>query len=50
MSLDDTVADHDEARNVQRVEILSDKTISMRMLFDPGHSLEERILSEQFNY
>jgi len=44
------VADHDEARNVRRVEILSDKTISMRMLFDPGHSLEERILSEQFSY
>ncbi|HVV39805.1 MAG TPA: NAD kinase [Nitrobacter sp.] len=42
------VADHDEVRHVQRVEILSDKTISMRMLFDPGHSLEERILSEQF--
>ena len=44
------VADHDEARNVRRVEILSDKTISMRMLSDPGHSLEERILSEQFSY
>jgi NAD+ kinase len=44
------VADHDEARDVRRVEVLSDKTISMRMLFDPGHSLEERILSEQFNY
>ena len=44
------VADHDEARDVRRVEILSDKTISMRMLFDPGHSLEERILSEQFGY
>jgi NAD+ kinase len=44
------VADHDEARNVRRVEVLSDKTISMRMLFDPGHSLEERILREQFGY
>ena len=42
------VADHDEVRDVQRVEVLSDKTISMRMLFDPGHSLEERILREQF--
>lgn len=42
------VADHDEARNVRRVEVSSDKTISMRMLFDPGHSLEERILREQF--
>src|SRR6195952_2205099 len=44
------VADHDEARDVRRVEVLSDKTISMQMLFDPGHSLEERILSEQFGY
>jgi NAD+ kinase len=41
-------ADHDDVRDVRRVEILSDKTISMRMLFDPGHSLEERILREQF--
>ncbi len=44
------VADHDEARDVLRVEVLSDTTISMRMLFDPGHSLEERILREQFGY
>jgi NAD+ kinase len=44
------VADHDEARDVRRVEVLSDTTISMRMLFDPGHSLEERILREQFGY
>jgi len=42
------VADHDEARDIRRVEVLSDRTISMRMLFDPGHSLEERILREQF--
>jgi NAD+ kinase len=44
------VADHDEARDVRRVEVLSDKTIAMRMLFDPGHSLEERILREQFGH
>lgn len=42
------VADHDEARDVCRVEIIADRTIAIRMLFDPGHSLEERILSEQF--
>jgi NAD+ kinase len=42
------VADHDEARDVSRVEVTSDKDIAMRMLFDPGHSLEERILREQF--
>lgn len=44
------VADHDEARDVRRVEVISDRTISMRMLFDPGHSLEERILREQFGH
>jgi NAD+ kinase len=44
------VADHDEVRDVRRVDVLSDRTISMRMLFDPGHSLEERILREQFGY
>ena len=38
------------ARDVRRVEVISDRTISMRMLFDPGHSLEERILREQFGY
>jgi len=27
-----------------------DHSISMHMLFDPGHSLDERILSEQFGY
>jgi NAD+ kinase len=42
------VADHDEVRDVHRVDVLSDKAIAMRMLFDPGHSLEERILREQF--
>src|SRR4051812_31244114 len=44
------VAAHDEARDVRRVEVLSDRTISMRMLFDPGHSLEERILRKHFGY
>lgn len=44
------VADHDEARDVCRVEIIADRTIAIRMLFDPGHSLEERILREQFGF
>jgi len=44
------VADHDEVRSVRAVEIKLDHTISMHMLFDPGHSLDERILSEQFGY
>jgi NAD+ kinase len=44
------VADHDEVRNVHSVDIRMDHSISMQMLFDPGHSLDERILREQFGY
>ena len=44
------VADHTETRSVIRVEIEEDATIDLIMLFDPGHSLDERILSEQFRY
>jgi NAD+ kinase len=44
------VADHSEVRDVARVEIAMDHAISMHMLFDPGHSLDERILREQFGY
>jgi NAD+ kinase len=44
------VADHDEVRAVRSVEIGMDHTISIPMLFDPGHSLDERILREQFGY
>ncbi len=42
------VADHDEVRSVRTVEIGMDHDTTMHMLFDPGHSLEERILGEQF--
>ena len=44
------VADHNEVRSVRSVEISMDHSISMHMLFDPGHSLDERILREQFGY
>jgi NAD+ kinase len=44
------VADHSEIRDVTRVEIAMDHDISMQLLFDPGHSLDERILREQFGY
>jgi NAD+ kinase len=44
------VADHDEVRAVRSVEISMDHAIAMHMLFDPGHSLDERILREQFGY
>jgi NAD+ kinase len=42
------VADHDEVRSVCSVDIEMDHHIAMQMLFDPGHSLDERILREQF--
>jgi NAD+ kinase len=42
------VADHDEVRFVHTVEIRMEHKVAMRMLFDPGHNLDERILREQF--
>src|SRR5262249_49521945 len=42
------VADHDEVRSVLSVDICRDPDIAMQMMFDPGHSLDERILREQF--
>jgi NAD+ kinase len=44
------VADHDEVRSMRSVEVRMDRSIAMNMLFDPGHSLDERILREQFGY
>jgi NAD+ kinase len=44
------VADHLEVRHVQSVEIVEDKKRIVKMLFDPGHSLAERVLNEQFRY
>jgi NAD+ kinase len=44
------VADHDEVRSVRSVEVTMDRKVAMHMLFDPGHSLDERILREQFVY
>jgi NAD+ kinase len=42
------VADHNEVRSVRTVEIGMDHAVAMDLLFDPGHSLDERIISEQF--
>ena len=41
-------ADSLEVRKVTRVEIAEDRDTTMTMLFDAGHSLDERILAEQF--
>jgi len=44
------VADHDEVRSVHEVDIHMDHDTAMHMLFDPGHSLDERIIGEQFGH
>lgn len=41
-------ADAFEVRDVIRVEVSYDTSNLLRLLFDPDHSLEERILNEQF--
>jgi NAD+ kinase len=42
------VADHVEVRHVRDVGIAEDRRRSVKILFDPGHSLAERVLNEQF--
>lgn len=42
-------ADAAETRSVITVEVRESRADSANMLFDPGHSLEERILNEQFS-
>ncbi|GJL94599.1 MAG: NAD kinase [Hyphococcus sp.] len=44
------VADNEEVRNVVSVTAQEDRKTSMTLLFDRGHSLDERILREQFDY
>ncbi|MFT4701782.1 MAG: NAD+ kinase [Yoonia sp.] len=41
-------ADGKSVRNVVSVEIRSDPSVRHRILFDPGHGLEERLIREQF--
>jgi NAD+ kinase len=43
-------ADHFEIRRVTRVDASMDRATSLILLHDPGHSLDERILREQFGY
>ncbi len=44
------VADHTEFRDVIAVTVREERAIDLRLLFDPGHALEERILAEQFHF
>ncbi|MEL6682193.1 MAG: NAD kinase [Pseudomonadota bacterium] len=41
-------ADGNSVRDVVSVEIRSEPTVQHRILFDPGHGLEERLIREQF--
>jgi NAD+ kinase len=42
------VADHAEVRSVRTVDVMMDHSFAINMMFDPGHSLDERIVREQF--
>ncbi|MBM3491782.1 MAG: NAD kinase [Alphaproteobacteria bacterium] len=42
------VADNTEVRDVQEVHVLEERGIALQLLFDAEHSLDERILHEQF--
>lgn len=42
------VADSFEVRDVTEVYVEEERSITLRLLFDPEHGLEERILNEQF--
>lgn len=41
-------ADYTEVRNVKKVTVREDSSLKFTLLFDPNHSLEERIIREQF--
>jgi len=41
-------ADAEEVRNVVSVDVYQEKSIRLKLMFDPDHSLEDRILDEQF--
>ena len=41
-------ADAHEARNVISVDVFEDRDVTLKLMFDPEHSLEDRILDEQF--
>ena len=42
------VADYTEIRDVRKVTVSEDESTSLKLLFDPEHNLEERIVREQF--
>ena len=43
------VADQREVRDVDLVRIVTDKSIRLQLMFDPGYALDDRIVAEQFS-
>ena len=41
-------ADATEIRNVISVDVFEERNVTLKLMFDPDHSLEQRILDEQF--
>jgi NAD+ kinase len=44
------VADHTEFKSVVEITVAQDRKAKSLIMFDPDHSFDERILSEQFRY
>ncbi|MGO8843136.1 MAG: NAD kinase [Methyloceanibacter sp.] len=44
------VADNTEFRDVVTIKVKEESGVDILMMFDPGHTLAERIISEQFGY
>ena len=42
------VADYTEVRDVRRVTVWEDRSVTLTLLFAPDHNLSERIIAEQF--
>src|SRR6476619_5125929 len=42
------VADQFEVRDVTRVDVAIDRSVALKLLFDPEHALDDRIAMEQF--
>ena len=42
-------ADSHEIMDAQKIIISNDETLSLKIMFDPDHNLEERIITEQFS-
>jgi NAD+ kinase len=41
-------ADSTEVRDIRSVRIIEDRSVELKLLYDPDHNLDERVLKEQF--